>query len=106
MSPDKIRYRLHPVFLLVFLSHASMQTSLNDVEVFNMDANTDILLSSIEAAQARGITEQRCRQERCRGEGPAFLRDSKTGNIWYPWSELVGWAEHHNRRLRWPGERQ
>lgn len=66
----------------------------------------DILLDPKEAARARGVSDQHQRKERCLGRGPRYMKDGKTGAIWYEWSELVRWAEEHNRRLRWPGEQR
>lgn len=66
--------------------------------------DADLLLTSREAAQARGVTEQHQRRERCRGNGPPFLKDSETGSIWYEWSTLAEWCEQNRRYLRWPGE--
>lgn len=66
----------------------------------------DILLRPLQAAEARGVSDQHQRRERCHGDGPPFLKCARTGSIWYPWSGLVQWCEEHNRRLRWPGEEQ
>lgn len=67
-------------------------------------SDTDLLLSSVEAARCRGVTEQHQRRERCLGIGPRHLKDSKSGRIMYEWSALVEWCEQNRRYLRWPGD--
>lgn len=64
--------------------------------------DVDLLLGSLETAQAFGLEPQTVRKWRVTDSGPRYLRDSQSGRILYPWSALVEFAERTNRRLRFP----
>lgn len=80
--------------------------TLMEVATGNIVETEDFLLSSAETAEAFGLAEQSPRRWRVTGNGPPYLKDSKSGRISYEWSALKRWAEQTNRRLRWFGEQQ
>lgn len=71
----------------------------------HMDTDTDFLLDTLEVAQALGVTPQHVRRLRVIDGGPVYQKDS-TGRVTYLWSQVEGYAEKNNKRLRWPGEQQ